>query len=437
MQSVDHIVHAKWVITGEAHQACLENHSVIIHNGVIKDILATSVAKETYIANRTDEYAEHVIMPGIINAHTHIGMSYFKGLGSDLPLMDWLQNHMWPAEAKWLSHEFVHDASLFAMAEMIKSGTTCFNDMYFFLQATAQAAQISGMRACIGMTILEFPSNWAKTIDEYFAKGMDFYDEYKNHALITPTFAPHAPYTISDETFLRINEIAELHDLKINIHVHETIGEINQSLETMHKRPIKRLHDLGFLSQKVIAIHAANLNEEDLDIIEKTQVNIVHCPESNMKLASGICPVNKLIERGVNVALGTDSVASNNDLDMISEMRTASLLSKIDTMSPLSLKANETIELATLNGAKVLGMDNKIGSLEVGKAADFIAIQLDDIETLPVYDPMVQIVYSCNRHQVTDVWVAGKQLMKNRVLLTLNEAELKEKARRWSFKINS
>ncbi len=436
MQSIEQIVHAKWVITADHDNPVLENHSLLIEHGVIRDILPTLYVKDHFFSTQIDEYSQHIIMPGLINAHTHIGMNYFRGLGSDLALMDWLTQYIFPAEKKWLSHEFVRDASLFAIAEMIRSGTTCFNDMFYFLQGTAEAVELSGIRAFIGMTIIEFPTAWAQTTDEYFSKGLEFYEQYKHHDRITATFAPHAPYTVSDQSFMRIKELAELHQLKINLHLHETTDEIEQSMKQYQKRPIKRLQELGFLSNNLLAIHAAQLNEEDMDILLASNTNIVHCPESNMKLASGICPIDKLRSLGLNVALGTDSVASNNDLDMISEMRSATLLSKISTMSPTSLNTQDTIELATINGAKALGVDHLLGSLQKGKSADFIAIDLDTIEALPVYEPSIQLIYSSSRHQVSDVWVAGKQLMKDRELLTLNELELKDKARFWGNKIN-
>ncbi len=435
MQNIEHLVHAKWILSAEPNQSVLENHSLCIEKGVIKEIIPTAEAKQQYIPIREDNYLEHVIMPGIINSHTHIGMNFFRGLGSDLSLMDWLHNHMFPAEKKWLSQEFVYDASLFAIAEMIRSGTTCFNDMFYFLSATADAAIHAGVRACIGMTVIEFPTGWAQTTDEYFDKGMDFYEQYKNNPFITTTIAPHAPYTVSDKSFMRIKELSENLKLKINLHLHETQDEINSSIEQFGKRPIQRLHELGFLSPEVLAIHAANLNEEDLELLELTKPTIIHCPESNMKLASGICPVEKLRSLGLNVALGTDSVASNNDLDMLSEMRSAALLAKLSTLNPESLKAEDAIALATINGAIATGQDKLIGSLKEGKAADFIALQMNDIEMLPIYSPSSPIVYSSNRQQVTDVWVNGKQLMQNRRLLTIDEQEIKRKAIYWGDKI--
>lgn len=437
MQTVDQIIHAKWLITGAENEAPLENHALIIESGKIKEIISSSLAKERYTSKNVQEFPYHAILPGIINSHTHIGMNYFRGLADDTSLMNWLNNHVWPAEKKWVSYDFVRDASLFAMAEMIRCGTTCFNEMYFFFQATAEAAEIAGMRANVGITIMEFPTNWAQTTDEYFAKGIEFYEQYKNHDRIYPTLAPHAPYTVSDASLLRAKDIAEKYNLKINLHLHETADEVNQSIEKYNKRPIKRLYDIDYLSPRLLAIHMTQINDEDLEILAKTKPNVIHCPESNMKLASGACPVEKLKKIGINVALGTDSVASNNDLDMISEMRSAAFLSKLSTRNPESLSAQEAISMATINGAKALGLDHIIGSLSAGKAADFIAINLDEIETLPIYHPSSQIVYSSSRQQVTDVWVAGKQLMKNRKLTTLDEQELKAKAKEWGEKIKA
>jgi 5-methylthioadenosine/S-adenosylhomocysteine deaminase len=317
------------------------------------------------------------------------------------------------------------------MAEMIRSGTTCFNDMFYFPEAIAEAANIAGVRGFVSIHVIDFPTPWTQTTDESLEKGKIFYEQYHGHPLITPTIAPHAPYTVCDESLMKVKAMANELQLKINMHVHETQAEIEHSLTNYKKRPIQRLRELGLLSPDLIAIHSVQLNEEDLDTLRDTNPNIVHCPVSNMKLASGICPVEMLRERGLNVALGTDSVASNNNLDMINEMRIAALLSKVSTLNPESLNVDDTIELATLNGARALGMERKIGSLQPGKAADMIAIDLDGIETLPMFDPLVQLVYASSRHQVTDVWVAGKQLMKDRQLLTLDEMALKEKARLW------
>lgn len=435
MEQVDQLIHAKWIITGEANNQTLQDHTLVIKDALIKEILPSATAKQRYQAKSEQQYSTHAILPGFINTHTHISMNYFRGLADDLTLMDWLNHHIWPAEGKWVSQEFVYDASLFAMAEMIRCGTICFNDMYFFLQATAEAVEKSGMRAAIGITVIDVPTAWAKTPAEYFSKGMEFLQQYKNHPRIIPTMAPHAPYTVADENLLKVKEIAERENLKINMHIHETAAEVRQSLEKFNMTPLKRLQKLGLISPRLIAVHMTQIKDEELEILEAERPNIVHCPESNMKLASGICPVSKLQALQLNVALGTDGAASNNDLDMIGEMQTAAFLAKLSTHDATALSAPETITMATLNGAKALGIDNITGSLTAGKSADFIAINLDEIETLPLYHPTSQVVYAASRNQVTDVWVAGKQLMKNRKLLTLDEEELKKKAQIWRQKI--
>lgn len=435
MESVDQIIEAKWLIPCEKSTSVLENHSLVIHQGKIKDILPSKEAKQRYSANKIETYSSHAIIPGLVNAHTHLAMNMFRGLADDLALMNWLNNHIWPAEKKWVSHEFVKDASLFAMAEMIRSGTTCFNDMYFFLQATAEAADIAGVRGSIGITVIDFPTSWAANTDEYFAKGLEFYETYKNHDRIRATVAPHAIYTVADANLIRVKEFAEKYDLQINMHIHETADEVNQSLEQTKQRPIRRLQKLGLINPRLIAVHMTQINDEDLEILHEGKPNIVHCPQSNMKLASGACPVEKLQAQGVNVALGTDGAASNNDLNMLEEMRSAAFTAKYLNLNPESMSAPEILTTATLHGAKALGIDSITGSLTIGKAADFVAIDLDAIETLPVYHPVSQIVYSAARSQVTDVWVAGKQLLKNRELLTLDEKELKAKAKHWGEKI--
>lgn len=435
MEQVDLIIQAKWIITGEEVNQTLEDHALIIQDGLIKAILPNKSVDQHYKATMVQNFSTHAIMPGLINAHTHLAMNYFRGLADDLTLMNWLNNHIWPAERKWVSREFVRDASLFAMAEMIRGGSTCFNDMYFFLQAVGEAVDIAGIRGCIGITVIDFPTAWAKTPDEYIAKGLEFLQEYKNHPRITPTMAPHAPYTVADDTLLKIKKIAEDHHLRINMHIHETADEINQSMDKYNLRPLKRLQNLGLVSPHLIAIHMTQVDDQDLQILEANRPHIVHCPESNMKLASGICPVSKLRNLALNVALGTDGAASNNDLDMLGEMQTATFLAKLSMKDPTVLSASETITMATLFGAKALGLDQITGSLTPGKAADFIAINLEEIETLPLYHPTSQIVYAASRQQVTDVWVGGKQLLKNRGLTTIDEKELKAKAKAWAQKI--
>jgi len=435
METIDHLIHAKWIITCEDTNRVLENHALAIKGKNIIAILPSSEAAKKYKAASEHHYTTHAVMPGLINSHTHLAMNIFRGLADDKELMDWLTNYIWPAEKKWVSRELVKDASALAMAEMIRGGTTCFNDMYFFLEATAEAADQAGIRAHIGMTVIDFPTAWANTVDDYFAKGIAFYQAYKDHPRITATLAPHSTYTVSEKNLARVKALADEYHLKTNIHAHEAPQDVEGCLKLNHKRPLQCLQEVGLLSPQLIAIHMTQLNDQDFALLQQHKPHIVHCPESNMKLASGTCPVEKLFQLGLNVALGTDGAASNNDLDMIGEMRTAAFLAKLSTLDPKALPAEKVMRMATLNGAKALGIDTLTGSLVPGKAADFIAIDLEQIETQPLYHPISQIVYASSRNQVTDVWVAGKQLLKNRELLTLDEKELIKKAQNWRKKI--
>lgn len=437
MEKINHIIYAKWIITCEEKNRVLEDHALAIHQGKIVDVLSRKDAQQTYEADRTEDYTDHAILPGFINTHTHLAMNLFRGLADDLELMDWLNNYIWPAEGKWVSQELVFDGSLLAMAEMIRSGTTVFNDMYFFPGAAAQAAELAGLRAFIGMTIIDVPTAWAKTTEEYFAKALEFYQQYKNHEFVTPTLAPHSTYTVSIENLEKVKKLADDFHLKINIHLQEAPSEITQSMQKYHKRPLQRLHEIGMVSPDLIAIHMTQIDENDLEILRQTRPNIVHCPESNMKLVSGACPVEKLTTLGINVALGTDGAASNNDLDMLGEMRSAALFGKVTANDPKAVSAEKVLKMATLNGAKALGIDHLTGSLEKGKAADFIVVDLSHIETQPVYHPLSQIIYSTSRTQISDVWSAGRQILKNRELTTINEKELLEKAQIWRKKIKS
>jgi 5-methylthioadenosine/S-adenosylhomocysteine deaminase len=437
MEKIDHLIHAKWLITCEENNRVLENHALAIKDKKILSILPSQEAKQKYHTNKEENYSSHVVMPGLINSHTHITMNLFRGLADDLELMDWLTNHIWPAETKWVSNELVYDGSLLAMAEMIRGGTICFNDMYFFLDATAQAADLAGMRAFIGMTVIDVPTAWAQTPDEYFNKAIEFYQRYKQNERITPTLAPHSTYTVSIENLERVKKLADEYKLKTNIHLQEAPSEIEQSLAKYGKRPLQRLHEIGMVNSDLIAVHMTQINDADLEILKATQPSLVHCPESNMKLVSGSSPVDKLMKNGINVALGTDGACSNNDLDMFSEMRSAAFLGKITANDPKALPAITALKMATINGAKALGIDHLTGSLEAGKAADFIAIDMDEIETQPVFHPVSQIVYCTPRNQVTDVWVNGKQLLKNRKLTTIDEKELIKKAQAWGKKIKT
>lgn len=437
MQSIDLLVYARWIITCEDNNQVLENHALAVNQGKIIAILPANQADTSYQAKDVRRFNKHAVMPGLINSHTHLAMNLFKGLADDLDLMDWLTKYIWPSEGKLVSPEFVYDGSQLAIGEMIRCGTTCFNDMYFYPEATAKAAEQAGVRGHVGMTIIDIPTPWAASTDECFAKSREFYQQYQSSDLVTPTMAPHSTYTLSRNSLIRVNEMAKELGIKINIHLLEAAAERPQSMEKHGVHPLQLLNEIGMLSPSLIAVHMTQINESDIALVQQYKPNIVHCPESNMKLASGACPVERLLKAGVNVSLATDGAASNNDLDMISEMRSAAFLGKMTAGDPKAVPAETVLKMASINGARTLGIDHLTGSLTVGKAADFIAIDLEQIETEPLYHPCSQIVYAASRHQVTDVWVNGKELLKNRQLMTLDEQALLEKAQSWRKKLKN
>ena len=407
-QAVDTLLHARWVIPVEPDLTCLEHTSLALRAGRIVDILPTAVARTRYTANETVELPNHALIPGLINAHTHAAMSLFRGLSDDLPLMDWLTKHIWPAEAKWVSPEFVRDGVRLAAAEMLKSGTTCLNDMYFFPEDAASGAARSRharlhrshpdrlsdrLRADARMTIS--------------TRGSKLHDSLRHDPLITTAFAPHAPYSVSDGPLAKIRTVNNELNLPVHMHVHETAHEVDEAVAKTGKRPLARLDALDLLGPTLVAVHMTQLKDDEITRLAEAGASVVHCPESNLKLASGFCPVQALLKAGVNVALGTDGAASNNDLDLLDEMRVAALLAKAVSGDATAVPAHTALRMATLNGAKALGLDEQIGSLKPGKAADITAIDLSALSSQPVYDPVSQIVYTAGREQVTDVWVRG------------------------------
>lgn len=435
MNDIDTLLHARWVVPVEPDATVLDHHSVAVSNGRIVAVLPTREAQTRYRAAQSIDLPTHALIPGLVNAHTHAAMTLFRGLADDLPLMDWLNHHIWPAEQKWVAPPFVREGSELAIAEMLKSGTTCFNDMYFFADDTAHVAHEAGIRACVGLIMVDFPSNYAQSPDEYLHKGLELRDRLRHSELITTAFAPHAPYTVSDAPFARIRTVNNELNIPVHIHVHETAHEVEGSLAKVGVRPFKRLERLDLVNPNLVAVHMTQLTQEEIDTLAQAGASVVHCPESNLKLASGFCPVQQLLQAGVNVALGTDGAASNNDLDMLGEMRTAALLAKGVAGDATALPAHMALRMATLNGAKALGIENRIGSLTAGKFADITAIDLAPIHSQPVYDPVSHIVYAAGRHQVTDVWVAGQHLLANGRLTTLHEVEILANAAAWRDKI--
>jgi len=435
MQQADTIIDARWVIpVRPAHQA-LNYHSVVISAGNIAAILPTPEAHAQFSANSTVTLGEHALIPGLINLHTHAAMNLMRGLADDLPLMEWLQQHIWPAEHRHVSTQFVHDGTLLACAEMLRGGITCFNDMYFFPDAAANAALQSGMRATIGLIALDFPTPYASDADTYLYKGLAIRDQFSPEPLLSFSLAPHAPYTVSDKTLSKVLTYAEQLDLPIHIHLHETDAEIQQSLKQHHLRPLQRLENLGLLAPNLIAVHAVHLKPGEMETLARQGCHIAHCPTSNLKLASGIAPVSAMMEQGINVGLGSDGAASNNRLDMFQEMRMAALLAKGVSGKADCLSAFEALQMATLNGARALGLEHRTGSLEPGKAADIAAIRLDSLETMPCYDVISHLVYTAGREHVTHVWVNGAPVVENSNLRTLSQQHLSAQAALWQERI--
>ncbi len=434
--NIDTLIHARWIIPAEPGDKVYEHHALAIDDHKIIDILPADGAKLKYTPLEEHRLETHALIPGLINCHTHAAMTLFRGLADDLPLMDWLNNHIWPAEQRWVNPGFVEDGTELAIAEMIRGGVTCFNDMYFFPDHAAEVAAACGIRAVVGLILIDFPTAWARDAGEYLVKGEQVHDKFRHNPLIRTAFAPHAPYTVSDGPLQRVGTLAEELDIPVHMHVHETWDEIERSLEQHDKRPLQRLRDLDLLGPRLLAVHMTQVEQDEIELVARHGVHVIHCPESNLKLASGFCPVHEFQAAGINVALGTDGAASNNDLDMLGEMRTAALLAKAVTADCSAVPAHAVLKMATINGAKALGLDQITGTLSIGKEADVVAIDLDRIETQPLYEPVSQLVYAGNRRQVTDVWVAGRQLLKEGHLTTIDEASVLEKARAWREKIS-
>lgn len=430
-QQVDSILSATWVLPMNGQQDVLNSHALVIDQEKIIDVLPIKTANEQYISNNNTHLDQHVLMPGLINAHGHSAMSLLRGYADDLPLMDWLENHIWPVEGQFVDADFVYQGTQLAMAEMLLSGTTTFSDMYFFPNHCARAAKDAGMRMQAAFPIFNVPSAWGSGSDEYISKGLELFDQYRDDALINIAFGPHAPYTTDDASLERVATLASELDAPIQMHVHETEFEVLSALEQNKERPIARLNRLGLLSPRFQAVHCTQLNEDDIETLKNTNASVVHCPESNLKLASGICPTAKLLGSGINVAIGTDGAASNNDLDLFSELRTAALIAKANTSDSTALPAMQALEMATIKGAQTLGLGNAIGSLETGKYADVIALDLNRIDAQPCYDIPSLLTYSNCANWVEHVWVNGKQLVKNRELLTLDTQAILANTQRW------
>jgi 5-methylthioadenosine/S-adenosylhomocysteine deaminase len=438
--NVDLIIEASWLCPVIPSSTLLTQQAVVIQSGKIIDVCSIEAARQ-YDATETVQLNEHILIPGLINLHTHAAMSLMRGLADDLPLMPWLEQHIWPAERAVVSSSFVRDGTLLACVEMLSGGITTFNDMYFYPEAAAQASMQAGMRANLGLVVLEFPTNYANDAADYIDKGTVAKDQLRDESLISFSFAPHAPYTVSDATFSQINTLSAQLDIGVHTHLHETKAEIAQSEQTHGMRPLARLANLGLLNSTVTLAHCVHLNQAEIKLLAEHNCSIAHCPSSNLKLASGIAPIAEYAKHGINIGLGADGAASNNRLDMFAEMRLAVLLAKGQSGDATAISAHEALRMATINGAKALGLDDKIGSIEIGKLADLTAVRLSDIETQPCFDPISHLVYVAGREHVSHTWVNGdlkyhKPEGSEGVFSNIEPQELTEIIAKWQPKLS-
>ncbi len=429
-KAVDLRIDARWIVPVEP-DGVLTGHALIVDGGRIVALLPSAAADAAYAARETHLRDTHVLLPGLVNAHVHTAMTLLRGIADDVPLKAWLEQHIWPREARFVSSEFVFDGTLLGAAEMLRGGITCCNDMYFHTEAAARAYELAGMRALLGIPVLDFPTPYAADADAYLQRGLEARDAFRHVPQLAFALAPHAPYTVGDATWAKIVMYARQLDLAIETHVAETGDEVAASVAATHETPLARLHRLGATGPGFIAIHAVHLTHADIALLAAQACHVVHCPASNMKLASGIAPIADLLAHGVNVALGTDGAASNNRLDLFAEMRLASLLAKVATGDAAAVPAAAALRMATLNGAHALGLDLHTGSLLPGKHADVVAVDLADLSTQPVFDPRSHLVHAAGRECVTDVWVGGARIVAERRLLTVDEPALRERTREW------
>ena len=436
-QKIDYLISPKWVAPVIPRSCVLEDYSVAVSHNTISKILPTHEALRIFLGTPNISLPGQLLTPGFINVHAHGAMSLLRGIADDRNMMDWLNNWIWPIEAKLVDPNFVHDGTQLAGVEMIMGGTTTVADNYFFPDASSSAFASLGMRAQIGIPIIKYANNWARDEKDHLAKCVAILDQRQDNPLQSLSLSPHAPYSVSDEGFLNVAELADKHNLKVQLHLHETSQEIKDSLDGFGLRPLTRIENLGILNERLQAIHLTQLDSDEIDRLAQNKVHIGHCPESNMKLGSGVCPIGDLLAKNINVAIGTDGSASNNDLDMLQEVRTASFLSKAVTKDATQISAEDCLEMITLNGAKFLGLEQKIGSIEVGKLADLTAIDMSSIALKPLYSPVSQLIYNCTSANISNVWINGKQILQNGKLVGFKMPELERKVEKWKEKIIS
>jgi 5-methylthioadenosine/S-adenosylhomocysteine deaminase len=432
----DLLIHPQWLLTVDAQDRELTDHAVAVADGRILAVLPSAEARRSITALRVLQLPGHVLIPGLVNAHTHAAMTLLRGLADDLPLMTWLYQYIWPLEKRWLDPGFVGDGSRLAVLEMLRGGVTCFNDMYFFPEVTAQVAADAGIRALIGMIVVDFPTRYGEDADSYIAKGLTLHAHYRDHPLIRTGFAPHSTFAVANPPLERVRTLADELELPVHTHLHETRDEVVQSLRDHGKRPLARLEGLGLVGPGLVAVHMTQLEDAEIEHLAAAGAHVVHCPESNLKLASGFCPVARLLAAGINVALGTDGAASNNDLDLLGEMHTAALLAKGVAGTAAAVPASQVLRMATINGARALGLEQEIGSIEPGKSADLVALDMRDASTQPLYHPVSQLIYATGRHQVRQVWVRGRQVIRDGAPTTLDPTAVIAAAQAWSQRLS-
>ncbi|WP_298453708.1 TRZ/ATZ family hydrolase [uncultured Marinobacter sp.] len=433
--AADMRINARWLIPIEPSGVVLEHQAVIVQGSRIVAVLPVAQADRDFRTRETINLPHHVVMPGLINMHGHAAMSLFRGMADDLPLMTWLNDHIWPAEGRFVSEQFIVDGTQLAMAEMLRTGTTTFSDMYFFPEIVAQMAHDTGMRAQICFPLLDFPTVWGSGPDDYLSKGEALINEWKDNTYTMPAIGPHAPYTVSDEPLARAVALSEKTGARIQIHLHETEFEVTEAKEKHGERPIERLAKLGVLGAKTQCVHMTQVSDSDITLLAASGAHVIHCPESNLKLASGLCPAHKLMERGVNLAIGTDGAASNNDLDLFGEIQTAAMVAKVVANEATALSAHQALQVATINGAKALGREHELGSLVPGKLADIIAIDLSDPFIQPVYDPASHLVYSNHGRAVSHSWINGVPQVQDGKLTRIDVPDLMLRVTDWAEKI--
>ena len=434
-QACDLLIEAGWVVPVEPHGVVLEDHAVAVSDGVIVAVLPRAEARARFQAAQVVSRPGSVLVPGLVNAHCHNPMTLLRGVADDLPLMTWLQQHIWPIEGQVIGPDFVADGIELAVAEMVRGGTTACAENYFFPDVQAATYSRLGFRAMVGLPVIDFPTAWARTQDEYFEKGLEVHDNWRRNPLVSTCFVPHAPYTVNDAAFERIRMLSDQLDLVVHCHIHETAHENTEAMKQHGSRQLARLDRLGLVNDRLMAVHMTDLTDAEIALCAERGVSVAHCPESNLKLASGFCPTHKLHQAGVNLALGTDGCASNNDLDMFGEMRTAALLAKGVSGDASALDAATTLRMATLGGARAMGLGDRTGSIEPGKLADLTCVDMDPLETQPMYHAISQLVYATGRHQVSDVWIGGVRKLDAGALVDMDVPAIRAKTRQWRERI--